>query len=46
MSAAMAATLRTILLIARRDRLFVALLIAIILAAVVSAGLGSAAIVE
>jgi hypothetical protein len=42
----MAATLRTILLIARGDKLFVALLIAIILAAAVSAGLGSAAIVE
>ena len=42
----MAATLRYILLIARRDKLFVALLIAIVLAALVSAGLGSAAIVE
>ena len=46
MSSPMAATLRTILLIARRDKLFIALLIAIVLAAAVSAGLGSAAIVE
>jgi len=41
----MTATLRTIRLIARRDKLFIALLIAIVLAATVSAGLGSAAIV-
>lgn len=42
----MVATVRTILLVARRDKLFIALLMAIALAAAVSAGLGKGAIVE